>query len=76
MREQHRPLTPIQRAALLVVRSRQERGDPGPTMDEIAGALGVCKARVVAVADALERKGAVVWPRALGRRMARMARAV
>lgn len=73
---QHRPMTPIQKAALLVVRSRQDRGEPGPTLDEIACAIGVSKSRVVAVTDALERKGAVVWPRALGRRMARMARAV
>lgn len=69
-------LTPIQIAAHLVIRRCAERNQPGPTLDEIAEQLGVSKTRAVVVVEALERRGAVTWPRAYGRRLVRAARAV
>jgi Mn-dependent DtxR family transcriptional regulator len=69
-------LTPIQKAAHLVIRHRQERGEPGPTLDEIAAAIGVSKPRASTIVARLETLGAVTWPKALGRRIPRWARAV
>lgn len=68
-------MTPRQRAALAVILDRQRNGAPGPTLDEIAAELGVCRSRVVALIDSLERAGAVTWPKAQGRRVPRWIRA-
>lgn len=71
------PMTPRQRAALIVIQSRQDAGDIGPTLDEIANALGVSKPRVVVIVTALEKRHAVRWPKSQGgRRLARSLRAV
>ena len=72
----HRPLTPIQKAALLVIRNRATASEPGPTERELAEAIGVSKTRATTILERLERVGAVAWPRKDGRRIARMARAV
>lgn len=72
-----RPPTPIQRAAMLAILTSQQRGEGGPTLDELAATLGRSKARAVEIVDILEKRGEVAWPRrAGGKRLARSMRVV